>query len=84
MKKPRIFVLVKNFGCVNHDVELYKTLKDAKRGFKEYTDFRFNRKYTDPASEKYNEKFSETKIYELDLPDFLELKKDGDIHEERN
>lgn len=83
LKKPKIHVMVKNFGGINHDVEIYKSLKDAKKEFREYTGFRFNRQYSDPASEKYNEKFSETKIYELDLPDFLELKKDGVNHEER-
>ena len=36
--------------------------------------------YSDPTSEKYNEKFCETKIYELDLPDFLLLIKND--HEE--
>jgi len=74
-------VLVKNFGGVNHDVEIYKSLKDATREFKEYTGFRFNKQYADPSSEKYKEKFSETKIYELDLPDFLMLRKNGVIHE---
>ena len=80
MKKGKIFVLVKNFEGVNHDADLYGSFKQAKREFREYTGFGFNRSYCDPHSEKYDEKFSETKIFELDLPDFLEPKKDG-VHE---
>jgi len=83
LKRPKIFVLVKNFEGINHDVEIYESFKDARKEFREYTDFSFNRQYTDPHSEKYSEKFSETKIYELNLPDFLELRKDGAAHEER-
>jgi len=64
-------VLVKNLEGVNHDAEIYSSIRDAKRDFREYTGFGFNKDYLDPASEKYNEKFSETKIYELELPDFL-------------
>lgn len=77
MKKPKIFVLVKNFEGINHDVEIYDSFKAAKREFREYAGFRFNMHYTDPHSKKYSEKFSETKIYELGLPGFLELKKGG-------
>ncbi|MCK4386400.1 MAG: hypothetical protein KAW52_09070 [candidate division Zixibacteria bacterium] len=82
MKKLKIFALVKNFEGINHDVEIYESFKKAKREFMEYTGFRFNKRYTDPTSEKYSEKFSETKIYEFDLPDFLELRKNGVVHEE--
>jgi len=82
LKRQKIFVLVKNFEGVNHDAELYKSFKDAKKEFREYAGFRFNKKYTDPISENFNEKFSETKIYELNLPDFLELRKNGVTHEE--
>lgn len=77
MKRPKIFVLAKNFEGINHDLEIYDSFKAARREFREYTDFRFNRHYTDPHSKKYSKKFSETKIYELGLPDFLELKKNG-------
>ena len=80
MKKPKIFVLVKNLEGVNHDVELYTSFKSAKKEFREYTGFGFNKSYCDPHSEKYDEKFSETKIFELDVPGFLELRKDG-VHE---
>lgn len=82
MKKLKIFSLVKNFEGINHDVEIYDSFRAAKKEFMEYTGFRFNKRYTDPCSEKYSEKFSETKIYELDLPDFLELRKNGVTHEE--
>ena len=80
MKKGKIFTLVKNFEGVNHDVDLYGSFKQAKREFREYTGFGFNRSYSDPHSERYSEKFSETKIFELDLPGFLELRRDG-VHE---
>ncbi len=81
LKRPKIFVLVKNFEGINYDVDIYENLKDARGDFREYTGFGFNREYTDPSSERYSEKFSETKIYELDLPGFLGLIKDGDRHE---
>jgi hypothetical protein len=71
MKKARIFVLVKNFGGVNHDAELYSSLAEARRGFAEYTGFGYSREYSDPCSSKYVEKFSETKIFDLGMPDFL-------------
>ena len=82
MKTPKIFVLVKNFSGINHDVEISKSLKDARKEFREYVGFRFNKRYADPNSEKYNEKFSETKIYELNMPDFLRLKEEGGNREE--
>lgn len=66
-------MLVKNFEGVNHEVEIYRTKRDARSEFREYTGFGFNKHYLDPCSEKYSEKFAETKIYELEMPDFLEL-----------
>jgi hypothetical protein len=81
MKKPKIYVLVKNFAWTNQDVELFRTAKEAKRAFEQYTGFAFNDEYLNQDDEEYNEKFSETKIYELDLPDFLRLKEDG-VHDE--
>lgn len=83
MKRRKIYVLVQNFQGMNHDVEIYKSFKDARRGFREYTGFGFSKLYTDPCSKKYSEKFSETKIFELDLPDFLELRKGGVRYEKR-
>lgn len=58
IKKTKIFVLVKNFEGVNHDVEICGSLKSAKKEFREYTGFGFNRSYSDPHREKYDEKFS--------------------------
>ena len=81
MKKPKIIVLVKNFAGINHDVELYESFKKAKKGFNEYTGFGFKRRYSNPESRKYREKFSETKIYELDMPEFLLLKREGVTYE---
>jgi len=75
MKKARIFVLVKNFGGVNHDTELYSSLAEARRGFAEYAGFGYSRDYCEPSSPKYSEKFSETKIFELDMPDFLRARR---------
>lgn len=83
LKRPRVFVLVKNFAGINYDAEIYRKFRDAKREFREYTGFRFNKRYSDPNSPKYNEKFSETKIYDLNLPEYLEMRKDDDVHEER-
>lgn len=82
-KAPGIFVLVKNFEGINSDVELYESFEDAKAGFNDYTGFRFNGFYNDPQNERYDERFSETKIFELDLPGFLESKKGGGLHEGR-
>jgi hypothetical protein len=73
----KLYVLVKNFSGINQDVELFRNLKEAGSAFKEYTGFPFNPKYNDPENDFYNEKFSETKIYELDLPDFLEFRRDS-------
>jgi hypothetical protein len=75
LNKQKIFVLIKNFAWTNEDVELFKTSKNAKQAFKKYTGFAFNDKYLLQDNEEYNEKFSETKIYELNLPDFMEFRK---------
>jgi hypothetical protein len=68
-------VLVKNFAWINDDVEIFKTSREAEQTFQQYTGFVFNDGYFDRDDEEYNEKFAETKIYELDLPGFLALKK---------
>lgn len=68
-------MFVKYFEGINYEVEIHKSFKEAKQSFRDYTGFKFNRHYTEPESDKYSEIFSEAKIYELDLPDFLELKK---------
>ena len=68
-------MLVKNFAWTNEDVELFRSPKEAERAFKEYTGFTFSDKYFDQDNEEYNEKFAETKIYELTLPDFLAVAK---------
>lgn len=83
MKRNKIFALVKNFEGINYDVDIYQRLKDAKKEFREYTGFGFNRHYSDPQSEKYSKKFSETKIFELELPGFIEIKKGGSSGKER-
>ena len=75
MKRPRIYILVKNFAGVNQDVQLFKSIGEAEMVFEKYTGFPFSSQYNNPESDLYDEKFSETKIYELDLPDFLELRK---------
>lgn len=80
MKRNKIFALVKNFEGINYDVDMYQSLEEAKREFREYTGFGFNGHYSDPHSEKYSEKFSETKIFELELPGFIVIKK-GDSSE---
>lgn len=66
---------MKNFAWTNEDVELFRTSEEAERAFQQYTGFAFNDKYFDRDDGEYNEKFAETKIYELDLPGFLALKK---------
>jgi hypothetical protein len=75
-QKRKIYVLVKNFAWTNDDVEIFRTFKEARGAFRQYTGFPFNDKYIKQDNEEYNEKFAETKIYELVLPDFLEFKKE--------
>ena len=73
--KGKIYVLVKNFAWTNEDVDIFKTAREAERAFKRYTGIAFNRQYFLQDNEEYNEKFSETKIYKLALPDFLAFAK---------
>jgi len=75
LNEQKIFVLVKNFAWTNDDVELFKTSKEAEQAFKQYTGFAYSDNYFDQDNEEYNEKFSETKIYEIELPYFLEFRK---------
>jgi hypothetical protein len=75
MENRKIFVLVKNFAWTNEDVELFRTAKDAEQAFQRYTGFAYSDNYFDQDNEEYNEKFAETKIYELDMPGFLEFRK---------
>ena len=73
MKKSKIFVLVKNFGGVNNEAELCPSFGEARKRFRQYTGFGYNDKYCDPESDRYEEKFSETRIYELELPPYLSV-----------
>lgn len=75
LSKQKIYVLVKNFAWTNENVELCRSPKEAEQAFQQYTGFAFNDRYFDQDNEEYNEKFAETKIYELALPDFLALRK---------
>lgn len=75
MKNKKIFVLVKNYMGVNDDVDVLINFESAKRAFFKYTGFAFNDQYLNPESAGYNEKFSETKIFEVELPYFLEFRK---------
>jgi len=75
MENRKIFVLVKNFAWTNEDVELFRTAKDAEQAFQRYTGFAYSDNYFDQDNAEYNEKFAETKIYELDMPCFLEFRK---------
>jgi hypothetical protein len=75
LMKGKIYVLVKNFAWTNQDVELFRTEREAELAFKRYTGIAFNKQYLLQDNEEYNEKFSETKIYELALPDFLAFAK---------
>ncbi|MBN2251340.1 MAG: hypothetical protein JW724_04630 [Candidatus Altiarchaeota archaeon] len=53
------------------ETELYSNFAGARRGFADYTGFGYSRDCCDHSSPKYSEKFSETKIFELDMPDLL-------------
>jgi hypothetical protein len=74
MKNKKIYALVKNFAWTNQEVELFSSSKDAEQAFRQYTGFSYNDNYFDQDKEEYNEKFSETKIYEIELPCFLEFR----------
>lgn len=74
LSKQKIYVLVKNFAWTNEDVELFKTSRKAEQAFQQYTGFAFNDRYFDQDNEEYNEKFAETKIFELDVPEYLMLR----------
>ena len=75
MENRKIFVLVKNYMGVNDDVDVLINFEAAKRAFFKYTGFAFNDQYQNPESAGYNEKFSETKIFEIGLPYFLDFRK---------
>jgi len=75
MENKKIFVLVKNFAWTNEDVKIYRTSKEAELAFQQYTGFVYNDNYFNQDNEEYNEKFSETKIFEIELPYFLESRK---------
>ena len=75
MEGKKIYVLVKNLSGVNDDVELFNTDKAAKRAFKRYTGFAYNDDYQFSDNERFSEKFSETKLFEMELPCFLTFRK---------
>jgi hypothetical protein len=75
MENKKIFVLVKNYMGVNDDIDVLINFESAKRAFLKYTGFAFNDQYQNPESAGYLEKFSETKIFEIELPYFLEFRK---------
>jgi hypothetical protein len=72
MENKKIYILVKNYMGVNDDVDVLINFEAAKRAFLKYTGFAFNDQYQNPESAGYIEKFSETKIFEIELPCFLE------------
>lgn len=78
MEKEKLYVLVRNFAWTNEDLEIFRTKIEAENAFNRYTGIRYSDKYFDRDDEEYNEKFSETKIYEVDLPSFLAFKHRGD------
>ena len=59
----KVFVLVKNFLCVQDDVEVFTTEAGAMEAFKEYTEFEWNEGYRDPDDDRFVEDFSETVIF---------------------
>jgi hypothetical protein len=65
MHKRLIYVLVKNFKGINEDVDVFDTYKAAQKAFFEYTGFSYSKDYQNPEAIRYNENFSETKIYEI-------------------
>lgn len=71
--RRRLYVLVKNLEGANYGVDIYKSKREAEREFREYTGFRLNEKYCDPKSEEYDKRFGETKLYEVEMPEFLKL-----------
>jgi len=68
MQKKSLYVLVKNFKGINEDVDVFNTYKAAQKAFFEYTGFSYSKDYQNPESVRYNESFSETKIYEIAMP----------------
>jgi hypothetical protein len=77
MNSKTFHVLVKNFNGINEDVEVFEHEHEALEAFKKYTGFEWNPHYTDPASDHYDEKFSETKIFNVQLR-MKDSKKKGD------
>ena len=73
--QEKIYILVKNYRLINEDVEICRTEEEAFKAFKKYTGFSFfNKNYTDPDCAHYSPDYSETKIFELELPDFLQFR----------
>jgi len=73
--KNKIYILVKNYRLINEDVEICRTEEEAFKSFKKYTGISFfNKNYTDFDSVQYSPDYSETKIFELELPDFLQFR----------
>ena len=70
----KIYVLVKKFKGVNDDVELFGNEDEVLGAVKNYTGARYSKNYTDSESEEYLSDYSKTKIFELDLPGFLDFK----------
>jgi len=71
----KIYILVNNFMGINDDVDVLIDFETAKKAFKKYTGFAYNDNYQFNDNEGFSEKFSETKIFEIKLPYFLEFRK---------
>lgn len=61
--------MVYNYGLINDDVEIFSTLDDARRGFREYTGIEWEpgRRYKDVGNEQYSEYYEQCDIFESEL-----------------
>jgi len=58
--------VVYNYELINENVDVFTSLEDARRGFREYTGFEWEpgRKWKDLGGEEYSKEYGECDIFE--------------------
>jgi hypothetical protein len=62
-------VVVYNYGLISEGVEVFRSLEDARRGFREYTGFNWDpqRRYKEVGNMEYSEFYEQCDVFEGEI-----------------
>lgn len=61
--------MVYNYGLINEGVGVFGSLEDARRGFREYTEFEWDpeRRWREVEGEEYSEYYEQCDVFEGEI-----------------